>query len=82
MLSYMGNDSDSDEFSASLTPQVIEKEKEKVARRSLGTVRSISVVKKPSQEEPTNKTDTATFDFPDNDDAYESYRDMFNAFGK
>ena len=67
----MGNDSDSDEFSASLTPQVIEKEKEKVARRSLGTVRSISVVKKPSQEEPTNKTDTATFDFPDNDDAYE-----------
>ena len=67
----MGDDSDDDEFNASLPPQVIEKEREKVARRSLGAARTVSVVKRGVYKKPTKDENTETFDFPDDDNEYE-----------
>ena len=67
----MGDDSDDDEFNASLPPQVIEKEREKVARRSLGAARTVSVVKRGVYQKPTEDKNTEIFDFPDDDNEYE-----------
>ena len=67
----MGDDSDDDEFNASLPPQVIEKEREKVARRSLGAARTVSVVKRGVYKKLTKDENTETFDFPDDDNEYE-----------
>ena len=42
----MGDDSDDDEFNASLPPEEMEKEKAKIVRRSIRSTKSVAVVKR------------------------------------